>query len=454
MCSAPLKRKGGKCVNKAIGPLDGVMPTCRVHRDQVPQSAWCRAPLPCGFECGRICIWQPHGFQLCPDHYEHPMTCYLLKMPIEMRLRIFGYLLPDGPVPARYRGSRCLTSNGEPVCTALLQVNRQIHDETARLLYYSMQLMLREQQNKRRLMRARQEQDRLMGLTNNGSSSSSHTPAANILNYCNRPGRSADISYTCGPVEPAWDPPLNSKYFDMIQSFRVEIVFPAPPHEFAPVNGPPPPPPNLRVKVFAKTLHSYCDHLHKLIGRFRLLPRPLARLDVVIGIKIGGIVMNLEEAISAAQVLLRPFQRLRNVSIPEVPLILINNFENQEVELLNNPRFASLVSNLHFDGYLNSWLSDVSSGGPSFDPPVFKSYWQLEQLMSNIRGNHLDASFQPFAELLHTARVAREADDLPSFRAVWDTVLNIWFDYVNNQRLFQSNVSLSIDAIDSTIKDD
>jgi hypothetical protein len=164
--------------------------------------------------------------------------------------------------------------------------------------------------------------------------------------------------------------------------------------------------------------------------------------------------MNLEEAISAAQVLLQPFQRLRNVSIPEVPLILINDFENPEVELLKNRRWASLVSDLHFDGYLNSWLSDVSSGEPSFDPPVFKAYWQLEQLMSNIRGNHLDPSFLPFTELLHTARVAREADDLPSFRAVWDTVLNIWFDYVNNQRLFQSNVSLSIDAIDSTIKDD
>jgi hypothetical protein len=185
------------------------MPTCRVHRDQVLQSAWCRAPLPYGFECGRICICQPHGFRLCPYHYEHPMTCYLLKIPIEMRLRIFGYLLPDGPVPAQFRGSRCLTSNDEPVCTALLRVNHQIHDETARLLYsvnsftielvgdslamcnsskrqipfppgppgnharqdYSMQLMLLEQQNKRRLMMARQAQDRMMGLTNNGSSS-------------------------------------------------------------------------------------------------------------------------------------------------------------------------------------------------------------------------------------------------------------------------------------------
>jgi hypothetical protein len=431
------------------------------------------------------------------------MTCYLLKIPIEMRLRIFGYLLPDGPVPAQYRGSRCLTSNGEPVCAALLRVNHQIHDETARLLYsvkpftvelvgdslamcnspkrqipfppgpppgppsfannahrdYSMQLMLLEQQNKKRLMIARQKQDRLMELANNGSSSSSHTPAANIPNYFNQPGRGADISYTCGPVEPAWDPPLNLKYFNMIQSFRVEIVFPAPPRAFPPP-GPPPPPslppptPDMRAKWLAKLLHTYCDHLHKLIGRFRLLPRPLARLHVVIGLKLGGIVTNLEEAISAARVLLRPFQRLRNVSTPEVPLILIKNFENQEVELLNNPHWTSLVSDLHFDDYLNSWLSDVTSAGPSFDPPVFKAYWQLEQLMSNIRGNHSDASFQPFAELLHTARVAREADDLPNFRTVWDTVLNIWFDYVNNQRLFQSNVSLSIDAIDSTIKDD
>ncbi|KAH6667721.1 hypothetical protein B0J14DRAFT_170792 [Halenospora varia] len=81
-CSGTLK-KGGNCVNKASGPFKpGMMPTCCVHRGQLKRTGWCQALLCCGVECGRICEWKVHGFQLCLDHREHPMTCYLLKVPI------------------------------------------------------------------------------------------------------------------------------------------------------------------------------------------------------------------------------------------------------------------------------------------------------------------------------------------------------------------------------------
>jgi hypothetical protein len=133
-CSGTLKR-GGNCVYRAVASFKpGMMPTCHVHRRQLKRMGRCRAPLCCGFECGRICEWKLHGFQLCLDHCEHPMTCYFLKVPIEMRLRIYQHLLPDRPVPARYEKSS-LTSDGGGVYTAILCVNRQIHDEAAGLLY-------------------------------------------------------------------------------------------------------------------------------------------------------------------------------------------------------------------------------------------------------------------------------------------------------------------------------
>jgi hypothetical protein len=455
MCSGILKRKGGNCVNKAIGPLNpGMMPTCRIHRDQLKQSASCRASLPCGFECGQTCAWKPHGFQLCPEHSEQPMPCHLLKIPIEMRLRIYGFLLPDQPIPARYKGSRCLTSDGGLVYTALLRANHQIHDGLVMcnspkksahtggnhaLQDYQMQLMLLEQQNKKRLMMARQEQD---NLTNNGSSSSTSQPP---VNYNGPPNGFSIVPYTSGPVEPAWYAPLSVDYFNMIQSFIVEIVFsPQSDPNSSTRRGSP----EAVAKARESKLYDYCDHLHKLVGRFRLMQRPLSQLKIVL--KLGK--TEREEAVSAAQVLLRPFQRLRNVGKPEFPLILIN--EDHEAELLNHPDCTSSILDQHFYDYLKNWMSDLSSSGPSLRSQVFEAYWQLERLLSGIKSHHLDLKFIPFTKLLHDARVAREADDLPSFRAVWDLVIKIWFDYVNDQRRFRSNVSLSIDAIDSTIKED
>jgi len=339
-----------------------------------------------------MCAWKPHGFQLCPEHYEHPMTCHLLKIPIEMRLRIYGFLLPDKPIPARYRNSRCLTSYDGLVYTELLRANHQIHDEAVRLLYavrtftielaadglvmcnsskkfahngnhalqdYQMQLMLLEQQNKKRLMMARQEQDNMI---NNGSSSSSHRPPIN----CNEPPTGSSIvPYTSGPIEPAWYPPLNVNYFNMIQSFLVEIVFP-------PQSNPNSSSRRESPEALESKLYDYCDHVHKLVGRFRLMQRPLAKLKIVL--KLGKTEMKREEAMSAAQVLLRPFQRLRNVGKPEVPLILINDFEDREVELLNHRECTSFILDQHFYDYLDYWLSDLSSSGPSLGPLVFEAY--------------------------------------------------------------------------------
>lgn len=423
-----------------------------------------------------MCAWKPHGFQLCPEHYEQPMTCYLLAIPIEMRLRIYGFLLPDKPIPARFRNSRCLTSYDGLIHTALLRVNHQIHKEAMHLLYasrafaiqlgadglvmcnsankfaysgnhalqdYQMQLMLLEQQNKKRLMMARQDEDSLI---ENGSSSSSHHP---LINCDELPTGSSTVPYTTGPVEPAWYPPLSSNHFNMIQSFVVEIVLP-PQSDLNPSSRRELSPEAASAALESK-LYDYCDHLHKLVGRFRLMQRPLTKLKIIL--KLGKTEMRREEAMSAAQVLLRPFQRLRNVGKPELPLILINDSEDREVELLNHSERTSFTLDQHFHDYLNDWSSDLSSSGPSLSPPVFEAYWQLERLLSGIKSHHSDAKFFQFTKLLHTARVAREADDLSSFRAVWYQVVNIWFDYVNDQKQLRSNVTLSIDVIESTIKE-
>lgn len=63
-----------------------------------------------------------------------------------------------------------------------------------------------------------------------------------------------------------------------------------------------------------------------------------------------------------------------------------------------------------------------------------------------------DTKIEQIAHLLYTTRFAREDGNLPWFRQVWSQVVNIWLDYLNQQLEFQSNVTLLISAINSTVQ--
>jgi hypothetical protein len=129
-------RRGGICQNKATwATLPGFMPTCKIHQLQLKKSTWCKAPLACGFNCGELLEWEPHGFNLCPQHREDLSVSYLLDIPVEIRCRIYRLLLPDKDVPAQFCTSTSLTTHGGLVYTAILRVNRQIHEEATGLLY-------------------------------------------------------------------------------------------------------------------------------------------------------------------------------------------------------------------------------------------------------------------------------------------------------------------------------
>jgi hypothetical protein len=126
-------RKGGPCRNSAQRPMTlKVLPTCKIHRRQVKESAWCRATLACGYDCGELLEWESLGFGLCPRHRKDFSTSYFLELPVELRCRIYGYLLPDTNIPARF--CKCPVHRRD-VYTAILRVNQQINEEATRLLY-------------------------------------------------------------------------------------------------------------------------------------------------------------------------------------------------------------------------------------------------------------------------------------------------------------------------------
>jgi hypothetical protein len=130
------RSRGGICRNKARQrTVPGYMPTCQLHRLQLKKSARCKAQLACGFICGELVQWEPHGFRLCPLHRKDLMASYFLGLPLEIRCRIYSLLLPDTDVPATFTTSRSLTTHGGLVYTAILRVSRQIHEEAAGCLY-------------------------------------------------------------------------------------------------------------------------------------------------------------------------------------------------------------------------------------------------------------------------------------------------------------------------------
>jgi hypothetical protein len=80
--------------------------------------------------------YTPSFAELCIAHREwNGLPCYLLKLPVELRMHIFSYLLPDKPIncwldaPLRYDRERCTWE--------LLFVNRQISAEALDILYGS-----------------------------------------------------------------------------------------------------------------------------------------------------------------------------------------------------------------------------------------------------------------------------------------------------------------------------
>jgi hypothetical protein len=468
-CSGTLRR-GGICSNKSSGPpAPGMMPTCRIHQYQLKVPGWCKASLTCGFKCDRLFEWKPHGFQLCPGHREYSTTCYFFKIPTEIRFRIYEFLFPDKTIPIVV--SSHLITDGKRVYTEILRVNRQIHDEAATLLYCTRVFTIKVFENTLSMCNfpnkciqssvlhycrsqncdnhIQQDQMQQRVLIARQSSSTQ-------FSYFNQFFSTYTTATMCSPVEPVWDPPLNKKYFLMIQSFYIEILLDHPwEPDYAYYRS-------LRLsttdaekqEAFQWRLLHYCDQLHKLIGRLQLIQRPIAQLEIAI--KFSDINVEQKEIFCAAQCLLNPFRRLCKISKPTVISITTKNLQSHKTEVLFLNWISSTAST-NFANYLDRWSKDLSSSQPLLDyTQVLDAYWKLENLMSSITAHCYNAEprFCLFARILQSARTARENNDLGILKEVLVWVVASWYAYLRDQKYFKANVTQSIATINSIIEKD
>ncbi|KAE9972026.1 hypothetical protein BLS_003947 [Venturia inaequalis] len=120
----------GKAASCNLKPKE-FMPVCRNHKKRAPRIATCEATV----KCKNKIRWQPHFYNLCDQHKDEVthMRCHLLRLPVEIRMNIFTYLLPDQPISAWLDDP--LRSDGVKCTTSLLLVSKQISQEASDVLY-------------------------------------------------------------------------------------------------------------------------------------------------------------------------------------------------------------------------------------------------------------------------------------------------------------------------------
>jgi hypothetical protein len=488
------KRGGQACISRATIIEDGFMPTCRIHRLQLMRQGTCRSVLECGFECGRIFETKPHDFQLCSTHRESLSRCYFLKMPPELRYRVYQYLLPGKLISVSGKGvtSMPVLAAGKSYM-AILRTNRHIHDEATQLLYgssnftirvsrnhttmcgqsvywspiltsappapsmqqqlrhggnhalqdYQMQLMLLERQNQLRLRAAGNE---IMP-----------TPRIDPINFTGLAVIACTGSVT-GSASPAdidriWLPALAPKYFDMIQSFVVDIALPSDltSHELERIVG--------DSDTAEWILYDHIDNIHRLIERLlqqhgrrsvydspdpdssnSIKPPTIWNLEI--SISLGGKYDGWDPALLAARKLLKPFRRLRGL----VKTAKIGNVSRTPD--LKPP--DNWKSEWESGSYIQDWITELTSdteplqvAKAKYDSNDFLStYWHIVYTlrMMRERGPKHAAPENEFAGMIHRARVAREEGDGEMLREVCEQVEKAWGEYKSDWRRFVDGV--------------
>ena len=292
-----------------------------------------------------------------------------------------------------------------------------------------MQLMLLEQQNKKRLFIARQEQA--------GIRASRNSFPQDQLN---------DDRILTSRKGPVWTPWLSQRYFEMIRSFRVDIWFYGKLMHPAPRPRLPAPPSDEDKEWMQTKLYYYCDQLHALVER--LARHPVRIRDLSIAVRCIDAYMVPTDVALAAQMLLRPFRRLRRIETPRLQSLSFHQSSREMVELIDkldqlDPSEAPLVQ------FLEAWKRDMSSAQPPPPSAVCQTYWQVEQLLKAMRGHRGWYEPQPSAmeDILASAKVAREADDITAMHATLNQAVNVWSLYLEEQSLFEEQIRETMRSI-------
>jgi hypothetical protein len=129
-------------------------------------------------------------------------------------------------------------------------------------------------------------------------------------------------------------------------------------------------------------------------------------------------------------------------------------YEGREgIDLLNSPHL-SCPDDKNLFSFLDSWVYDLRGPEPAMGPStVFDAYWKLEKMVEDIKAHYrVDLGFGKLGDLAQVARVAREDGDEVSFRVVWEEVVGVWCEFLEDQKRFHDSVARQIDEVYDKMK--
>ena len=449
--------KGTRCERMVATIVSGELPVCAQHRAQVIKMTRCEATLECGFSCNEIVPWKPYGYPLCEAHWSKG-NCYFLELPVEIRLIIYQYLIPDQPVPARRSGMRRLRQDRTPVSTAIFRVSKTIHEEVADLFYghttfdidvtngqdghaaatpsismcyakdenffltdYQVQLLLLGQQRAR------------MGA--NGS-----TPS--------RPTRQKRFATGIKHLFTPWQPALSLQYFQRIRYFHINIVFTTPKRSPSAVNSS-----QAAETILAEAERNLlCDYLHRLVeGLVTDKQAPLRNLDI--SIRVYGISDDDARANSKAivhcQSLVKPLRRLRSHTASLVSLVRIGE-GFREISMLPVHRKEEDSCSR----FVQSCCAELTDSlVPPPRSPVLVRFGQLAELVSQMIEYPFwrETDIEEIEILLSNGRSAREANDIRALVSVFRDLGNKVTKYNSDHQDFMKQMRQSFENMRSNI---
>ncbi|KAF2735115.1 hypothetical protein EJ04DRAFT_552172 [Polyplosphaeria fusca] len=476
-CNAPIGRNSPHAKSLHFTYL----PTCHAHRDQLTYAGRCQFKEN-GDLCARLFRWIPPNFELCEEHQGHPDTpCYFMKLPLELRLDVFRYLLPSKPIgssishmhqendpppppppqgphranqpfvtwnPAsgpirlpppriahsrRPHAARCVIpkppSPVEPPklfptpLLNLLHVSRQMYLEVKDLLFSTVPFVIDIRKDGTFMCGRRLLEPRRADGTSHFAGEDAEKAAKKFI-----------ASFDWASVK-------NYDVHILVENWNAQMQPHQPSHWDEEVE-----------------IYDIRDYVRVAVNGILAKSRNLCKLNVRLG--IASFTWGDEELIENARLLVGPFERLRNVrqpklcgvfggitrvpymvNMPSPPYATATPASRQSTPLCSVPRLPTHhvlagPGNTHFDLYREQWerwLSQEAFGLPK-KPPIasmFSSFKEFYSRLSSIVPDVMDRVGK-FA-FLHRARVARENEDVEAFRHLRNELIEYWYAYLERE---------------------
>ncbi|KAF2856486.1 hypothetical protein T440DRAFT_663 [Plenodomus tracheiphilus IPT5] len=468
-CSAAI----GKKAQQNTHPI--FLPTCSAHRDQQTLAGWCQFKKPSGERCGRIFGWTPPYFELCHEHEgQSDSPSYFLRLPLEIRHEIYRYLLPTKPIGSSTAALHLQSPDIDSIVrygTPMISESRySSHSSTTSArapsdqLFYSvfplpfLDLVLVNRQI------CREAQDLLFSIatfTLDVRKDGTFMCGRRLLEP-----RRADGSSHFGPDDADCEKQrfLNTFNWSAVKNYRVDILL----ENWS----------NSRCTHSNQSwdeeveIYDIRDYVSVVVSGILAKSKNLCKLSVRLCLAAFQWSWSEEMTLANTKLIVGPFERLRNVRQPR----LVDIYQgvpphNQMMQIRRIPRsrlFGQLCSvptipttspvfvcgSPGFDAYAADWKRWISSCSPS---PLTQRA-PIKEMFTSFKDFYTTLSVpvpqitQQYGRLafLHRARVARELEDVESFRVLRNELIQYWYRHLEleeqKKNLMNQKLSTMLDC--------